>query len=94
MKIAFLDRDGTIIKDYPDQLWSQISEPEFLPHSIESLQKIIHKGFQIIIITNQVGDSVCDVQLGKKLKITTFGINIDYPNIIKINDLSDVLDYI
>ncbi len=30
MKIAFLDRDGTIIKDYPDREWANIKTPEFL----------------------------------------------------------------
>ena len=35
LKIAFLDRDGTIIKDYPDEKWREIKEPEFLEGSID-----------------------------------------------------------
>ena len=53
MKIAFFDRDGTIIKDYPDEKWSTITQPEFLPGSIETLQQVMRRGFKIIIITNQ-----------------------------------------
>ncbi len=41
MKIAFLDRDGTIVRDYPDETWRLIKEPEFLNGAIEGLKKII-----------------------------------------------------
>ena len=53
MKIAFFDRDGTIIKDYPDEKWSTVTQPEFLTGSIETLQQVMRRGFKIIIITNQ-----------------------------------------
>ena len=53
MKIAFLDRDGTIVQDYPDHEWSHITEPEFLTGSIDALKGIQTNGFQIIIISNQ-----------------------------------------
>ncbi len=53
MKVAFLDRDGTIIKDYPDEEWGTKSIPEFFPKSIASLKAIQAKGYEIIIITNQ-----------------------------------------
>ncbi len=53
LKIAFFDRDGTIIKDYLDEEWSTITHPEFLPGSIEALQQLLERGFKIIIITNQ-----------------------------------------
>ena len=51
MKVAFLDRDGTIIKDYPDEKWSSIKHPEFLEGSIDGMQKLIANGYHIIIIT-------------------------------------------
>ncbi|WP_432363351.1 D-glycero-alpha-D-manno-heptose-1,7-bisphosphate 7-phosphatase [Sporosarcina sp. UB5] len=53
MKIAFFDRDGTIIEDYPDEKWSFITQPEFIPGAIETLQQVMQKGYKIIIITNQ-----------------------------------------
>ena len=53
LKIAFLDRDGTLIKDYPDEKWRGIKEPEFLEGSIEGLKRLKEMGYDFIIITNQ-----------------------------------------
>ncbi|QHE54315.1 HAD-IIIA family hydrolase [Pontibacillus sp. HMF3514] len=53
MRVAFFDRDGTIIEDYPDEKWSSITAPEFVSNSINTLQKVQEKGYKIIIITNQ-----------------------------------------
>ncbi len=53
MKVAFLDRDGTIIKDYPDVMWQFIKKPDFITNSIEALKEIKRKGYEIIVITNQ-----------------------------------------
>ena len=50
LKIAFLDRDGTIIKDYPDEKWREIKEPEFLKGSIEGLKRLKEMGYDFIII--------------------------------------------
>ena len=53
LKVAFLDRDGTLIKDYPDEKWREIKEPEFLEGSIEGLKRLKEMGYDFIIITNQ-----------------------------------------
>jgi histidinol-phosphate phosphatase family protein len=53
MKVVFLDRDGTIIKDYEDIEWSKKTRPEFLPGSIRALKTLNDSGYQIIIVTNQ-----------------------------------------
>ncbi|SDY12486.1 D-glycero-D-manno-heptose 1,7-bisphosphate phosphatase [Evansella caseinilytica] len=53
MKIAFLDRDGTIIKDYPDERWTAIHSPEFVKGAVNTLKTVISKDYEIIIITNQ-----------------------------------------
>ncbi|MBC8559445.1 HAD-IIIA family hydrolase [Fumia xinanensis] len=60
MKIAFLDRDGTINRDYPDLCWSQVKKPEILEGAIEAMNKFIIAGYKIIIITNQyiIGDGI------------------------------------
>lgn len=52
-KIAFLDRDGTINRDYSDYQWKDVSEPEFLNGALEGMKKLTLHGFEIIIITNQ-----------------------------------------
>ena len=53
MKIAFLDRDGTINRDYSDKVWTNIIEPEIIEESITALQQFLKKGYKIIIVTNQ-----------------------------------------
>ena len=53
MKIAFLDRDGTINKDYPDEDWKDCTTPEILEGSIEGLLSLLELGYEIIIVTNQ-----------------------------------------
>ncbi|MCF6411271.1 D-glycero-alpha-D-manno-heptose-1,7-bisphosphate 7-phosphatase [Pseudalkalibacillus salsuginis] len=53
MKVAFFDRDGTIIRDYPDHEWSKIHTPEFIDGSIETMKEVQDRGYEIIIITNQ-----------------------------------------
>lgn len=84
MKVAFLDRDGTIIKDYPDEEWATKSTPEFFPKSIASLKAIQTKGYEIIIITNQylINDGIITEQqyqrFNKKFiqKLEQEGVNI------------------
>jgi len=53
LKVAFFDRDGTIIEDYPDHEWTGIEHPIFIEGSINVLKEVIRKGYKIIIITNQ-----------------------------------------
>lgn len=53
MKIAFFDRNGTVIKDYKDQEWARVVEPEFLPEAFENLRAVRKLGYEIIFISNQ-----------------------------------------
>jgi D-glycero-D-manno-heptose 1,7-bisphosphate phosphatase len=53
VKVAFFDRDGTIIEDYPDHEWTRIKNPVFKEGAINTLKEVLKKGYQIIIITNQ-----------------------------------------
>ena len=53
MKIAYLDRDGTINKDYPDGDWANKVIPEILTGAIEGIKLLCDSGYKIIIITNQ-----------------------------------------
>lgn len=165
MKVAFLDRDGTIIEDYEDETWRNVTEPVFINGSIDALKEIKLNGYEIIVITNQylinekiitlekyhdftkkivkrindneieildifycphskkencscmkpkdglikmalekypeinlkecfiVGDSLCDIELGEKLGIKTFGIGIEEieGKTIRVNSLSDIV---
>ena len=64
MTVAFLDRYGTIIKDYPDKEQANVKLPEFLEGSIEALKYIKNNGFEIIIITNQylIGEAIITLE--------------------------------
>ena len=53
MKIAFLDRDGTIVSDYPDEDWKGRIIPEVLDGALEGMKRLNQWGFEIIIVTNQ-----------------------------------------
>lgn len=60
MKVAFLDRDGTIVRDYPDVKWRDVVEPEFLPRAIKALSELQAREFELIILTNQytIGEGI------------------------------------
>lgn len=64
MKVAFLDRDGTINKDYADQDWANVRKPEILPGAVEGLRHLNKKGYQIIILTNQyiIGEGIISLE--------------------------------
>ena len=53
MRVVFLDRDGTINKDYDDDKWQNKLEPEILQGAIEGMKGLMTLGYKIIIITNQ-----------------------------------------
>lgn len=53
MRIAFLDRDGTISKEHSDEEWKYITDPILLEGTIEGLKILKDKGFEFIILTNQ-----------------------------------------
>ena len=84
MKVAFLDRDGTIIKDYPDEKWSSIKHPEFLEGSIDGMQKLIANGYHIIIITNQYLISDGIITLDQYQQFTQEFLSISQNNNINI----------
>ncbi|MEN6470079.1 MAG: HAD-IIIA family hydrolase [Clostridiaceae bacterium] len=64
MKIAFLDRDGTINKDYPDQEWSAVKAPEILDGAIGAMRYFLAAGYKIIIVTNQhtIGEGIISLE--------------------------------
>ncbi len=60
MKAAFLDRDGTIIRDYPDREWPYVRAPVFLDGVFEAMRRFRNHGYEIIIVTNQylIGEGI------------------------------------
>lgn len=53
MRVAFLDRDGTIIHEPPDTKLSTKETFAILPGAIEGLRKLKGLGFQLVIVSNQ-----------------------------------------
>ena len=87
-KIAFLDRDGTISREYPDEEWRYIKEPILLENNIEGLKMIRDLGYEMIILTNQ--NLIAD-------KIITYEQYEDYSNklinILKENGITILKTY-
>ncbi|AZO95122.1 HAD-IIIA family hydrolase [Halocella sp. SP3-1] len=87
MKIAFLDRDGTIIEDYEDEKWREIEKPVFLKGAIEALKIIKQKGYEIIIVTNQYLINERIITLDQYKKINQRFLNYLKANNIKVLDV-------
>jgi len=54
-KIAFLDRDGTLIWEPPDEQVDRLDKISLLPGVIPALLRIREAGYQFVMITNQDG---------------------------------------
>ncbi|MBU5427580.1 HAD-IIIA family hydrolase [Tissierella pigra] len=87
MKVGFLDRDGTIIEDYEDKLWSSITEPVFINGAIDALKAIRQRGYEIIIITNQYLINEKIITLERYKEITDKFIKILLDNGVEILDI-------
>lgn len=55
MKVVFLDRDGTVILEPPDERVDSVEKIQLFPDTIEALSQLAKRGFSAILITNQVG---------------------------------------
>ena len=57
MKVALLDRDGTVIVDPQDERVDREDKIQLFPDTLESLKYLADNGFAVILITNQAGIS-------------------------------------
>ena len=55
MKLVILDRDGTIIKEPPDEQIDSLEKLEFVPGLISGLKLLSSAGYALIIASNQDG---------------------------------------
>ncbi len=55
MRVIFLDRDGTIIKDPEDERVDSEEKIELFSDSIEALKFLAENNFSVVFITNQAG---------------------------------------
>lgn len=55
-KVLFIDRDGTLIAEPPDQQIDSLEKLEFIPGAITSLHAIARSGiYDLVMVTNQDG---------------------------------------
>ena len=62
--VVVVDRDGTIVRDYPDEQWASVTTPEFLPGAVDGLRALQAWGYGVVVVTNQylIGEGVISEQ--------------------------------
>ncbi len=55
MKVVFLDRDGTLIEEPPDEQVDSLEKLRFMPGVFAALARLRDAGFRLAIVTNQDG---------------------------------------
>ncbi|GAA0308850.1 D-glycero-D-manno-heptose 1,7-bisphosphate phosphatase [Gracilibacillus halotolerans] len=87
MNVAFLDRDGTIVKDYEDSTWSRITRPEFIEGAISTLRKLQTLDYRLIIITNQYLINEGYISINQYHQFTSLMLEELIRNEIEITDI-------
>jgi imidazoleglycerol-phosphate dehydratase/histidinol-phosphatase len=55
MKVIFLDRDGTLVEEPPDEQVDSLQKIRFMPGVFQALAQLRDAGFRFAIVTNQDG---------------------------------------
>jgi histidinol-phosphate phosphatase family protein len=55
LKIAFLDRDGTLIREPPDEQVDRLDKVDLLPGVVPALLRLRDAGYEFVMVSNQDG---------------------------------------
>ena len=55
LKVLFVDRDGTLIEEPPDEQVDSLAKVRWLPDVFASLQQLVAAGYRLVMVTNQDG---------------------------------------
>ncbi len=53
MNVVFIDRDGTLIVEPPDEQIDTLEKLEFIPGIIRGLQLLVSRGYELVMVSNQ-----------------------------------------
>src|SRR5690606_34019760 len=54
-KILFVDRDGTLIEEPPDQQIDSYEKFRLVPGAISALRRLVGAGYELVMVSNQDG---------------------------------------
>jgi imidazoleglycerol-phosphate dehydratase / histidinol-phosphatase len=55
MKVVFLDRDGTVIRETADEHIDSLEKFELIPGAITGMRRLIERDYTLVMVTNQDG---------------------------------------
>jgi D-glycero-D-manno-heptose 1,7-bisphosphate phosphatase len=84
MKAVFLDRDGTVIVDPPDERVDRIDKIKLFPDTLEALKKLATLDYGIIFITDQAGIAEGRIDEAEFQRIHSLVLEMLVPSGIKI----------